>query len=155
MIGVEITGVKELLAGFDNYKKEVGKAVARSVTTTTASITKDAKERLKSGLQSNPKHTRTGRLASSIMRKKQHERDPFEGVVGTNVEYAPYIEFGTGEQVFTNSDFDENARLVALDYKGYKKTKGMIGVSFLNFAALKNTKTFIEALTKNLNKIVK
>ena len=34
----------------------------------------------------------TGNLRSSIT----HDVDEDEGVVGTNVEYAPYVEFGTG-----------------------------------------------------------
>lgn len=34
----------------------------------------------------------TGNLRSSIT----HEVEGNEGVVGTNVEYAPYVEFGTG-----------------------------------------------------------
>jgi HK97 gp10 family phage protein len=150
MIGIEIQGVNELMAGLENYKKETDRAIKNSVTEVSMAVVRDAKMRLKEGLQQNPKHTRTGILWNSIMRKKQYEKDQFEAVVGTNVNYAPYIEFGTGDLV----EIPEGAESVAAQYKGKGIRKVNIkAVSFLNFAAVKNRKKFIESLTKNLNKI--
>jgi len=40
----------------------------------------------------------TGRLRSSITSALGEEDDKIVGVVGTNVEYAPHIEFGTVNQ---------------------------------------------------------
>jgi hypothetical protein len=152
MISVQIEGVNELLADFKEYKKESDKAIKDAVSMTVIDIVRDAKQRLQTGLQKEPKHIRTGRLWSSIMRKKEYERDQFEGVVGTDVEYAPYIEFGTGDLV----EIPEGSEAVAALYKGKGIRKVNIkAVSFLNYAALKNAKKFIEYLEKNLNKIVK
>lgn len=148
MIGLEISGVNELLKGFDNYKKDSDKAITQAVGDTARAVEKDAKLRLKSGLQQNPKHTRTSRLLSSITRMKIHEKDQFEAVVGTNVEYAPYIEFGTGDFV----EIPEGAEDVAAQFKGRGIKKVNIrAVSFLNYAAVKNAGKFIQALTTRLN----
>jgi HK97 gp10 family phage protein len=152
MISVDIQGVDELIADFKGYEKEVEKAVKQSVSEVANIVVKDAKERLKSGLQQNPKHVRTSRLLSSIMRKRELEKDQFEAVVGTDVEYAPYIEFGTGDLV----EIPEGAESVAALYKGKGIRKVNIkAVSFLNYAAQKNAKKFVEFLEKNLNKIQK
>jgi HK97 gp10 family phage protein len=40
----------------------------------------------------------TGNLRASINHKVRTKGNEVIGKVGTNVEYAPYIEFGTGEQ---------------------------------------------------------
>jgi hypothetical protein len=150
MIGVEIVGVNELLAGFKKYKLESDRAISLAVRDTAMAVEKDAKERLRSGLQQNPKHVRHSRLLTSVRRMKQHEQDQFEAVVGTDVEYAPYIEFGTGDFV----EIPEGAEEVAAIYKGKGIRKVNIrAVSFLNYAAVKNGKKFIESLTKWLNKI--
>ena len=152
MITCEIHGVEGLLQDFKGYEKEAGEAIKKSVTEVVTLIIKDAKMRLHTSLQKQPKHTRTGRLISSIMRKKEHERDQFEGVVGTDVEYAPYIEFGTGDLV----EIPRGAEDVAAKYRGKGIRKVNIkAVSFLNYAAVKNSKKFIEALEKNLNKIAR
>jgi uncharacterized protein (UPF0261 family) len=140
MIGLEISGVKELLAGFEDYKKESDKAILQAVGDTARAVEKDAKMRLKSGLQKDPKHKRDGTLWGSIMRMKKHEKDKFEAVVGTGLEYAPYIEFGTGDLV----EIPEGAEAVAAQYRG----KGL-----RNYAAVKNKNKFIEALEKRLNAI--
>lgn len=151
MIGVEIQGLQGLLNDFKGYKSQSDKAILQAVADTARAVEKDAKVRLKSGLQKNPKHTRQGRLWSSIMRKKQYEKDKFEAVVGTDVEYAAYIEFGTGDLV----EIPEGAEEVAALYKGKGIRKVNIkAVSFLNYAAVKNQGKFLEALTKRLNAII-
>jgi len=40
----------------------------------------------------------TGRLRQSIAREVTDTDNGIVGVVGTNVEYAPYVEYGTGER---------------------------------------------------------
>lgn len=40
----------------------------------------------------------TGRLRSSIATTKGYDGDNCVATVGTNVEYAPYVEFGTGQR---------------------------------------------------------
>jgi hypothetical protein len=77
-----------------------------------------------------------------------------EKVVGTDVEYASYIEFGTGDMVFENFDFDDNARRVAADFKGKGIRKVNIkGDSFLNWAAVNQQEKLVKRIEDNLNKI--
>lgn len=40
----------------------------------------------------------TGRLRASIVTDLQTDGTTVTGTVGTNVEYAPYVEFGTGQE---------------------------------------------------------
>ena len=51
-------------------------------------VENDAKKRCPVG--------RTGLLRNSIQHRVEREWQTYAGVVGTNVEYAPYVEFGTG-----------------------------------------------------------
>lgn len=69
----------------------------RGITTETAEkalnracliVEADAKKRCPVG--------KTGLLRNSISHRVEHEWQEYAGVVGTNVEYAPYVEFGTG-----------------------------------------------------------
>jgi phage gpG-like protein len=152
MIQCDIIGVNELIADFKGYEKEVDKAISLAVSDTANAVVKDAKNRLNTGLQSNPKHRRNNRLINSIMRKKSLEQDQFEAVVGTDVKYAPYIEFGTGDLV----EIPEGAEEVAATYKGAGIRKVNIkAVSFLNYSAVKNEKTFLKKLEDRLNAIIK
>lgn len=55
----------------------------------------------------------TGRLRSSITSDVVAEEGALVGVVGTNVEYAPYVEFGTSRQppaAFLRGGVDEALR---------------------------------------------
>lgn len=64
----------------------------------------------------------TGNLRASINHKVIDEE--FAVRIGTNVEYAPYVEFGTGQQ--------------AEDGKGNQKIKGQKPQPFLRPALLEN-----------------
>jgi len=52
----------------------------------------------------------TGRLRASITPGVSETSDGAEGVVGSNVEYAPYQEFGTGEYSLAISGFRRMVR---------------------------------------------
>lgn len=52
-------------------------------------------------IQKNAKHLApvdTGHLRNSIKTKSQTTQDGAEAQVFTNIEYAPYVEFGTGQR---------------------------------------------------------
>lgn len=52
-------------------------------------------------IQKNAKHSApvdTGHLRNSIKTKSQTTQDSVEAQVFTNLEYAPYVEFGTGQR---------------------------------------------------------
>jgi hypothetical protein len=146
MIGCKIDGVERLIADFKGYKINAEKAVQRAIDQTGLAIQKDAKQRLK-GMFGSAKHWITGNLAASIYNRKTGNK--LERVVGTHVEYAPYIEFGIGDFV----EIPEGTENVARQYKGKKKVKGFKGDSFLNWAAINQQPKLIERITKEMNAI--
>jgi hypothetical protein len=148
MIGAEVIGVEGLLKDFKGYEKEAEKAINKAVSDTAKGIESDAKKRLK-GMMGSAKHWITGRLASSIYNRVVKS---MEKVVGTDVFYAPYIEFGTGDLV----EISEGTEDVAALFKGKGIRKVNIkGDSFLNWAALNQQKKLTERIEKNLNEIQK
>ena len=152
MIDFVLEGAYKLMLGFEKYKDESSKAVTDAVNETSLAVESDAKNRLAGNLGSN-RHTVHGGagLLGSIYK---HKVNDFEKQVGTNQNYAPYIEFGTGDLVFTNFDFDANARQVASQYRGKGIRKVNIrGDSFLNWAAVNQQPKLIERIENNLNKI--
>jgi hypothetical protein len=152
MISVEVTGDKELIADLKGYEKESAKAIQKAVDDTALKIKEIAVVRLSGGMGSRMHSVHGGAgLIGSIYNKTV---ETFERIVGTGTHYAPYIEFGTGDEVFNNFEFDAQARQTAAEYKGKGIRKVNIrGDSFLNFAAVNQRKKFIERITDNLNKI--
>jgi hypothetical protein len=148
MIGLEIIGQKELLKGFENYKVEAEKAINKAVSDTAKMIETDAKNRLR-GMNGSRKHVVYGNLLRSIYNRVVGS---MEKVVGTNVSYAPYIEFGTGDLV----EIPEGTEDVAIKFKGKGIRKVNIkGDSFLNWAAVNQRLKLVERIKDNLNKIKK
>lgn len=67
-------------------------------------IKESARKGLETGakkIQKNAKYLTpvdTGQLRNSIKTKSEVKQDSVEAQVYTNVEYAPYVEFGTGQR---------------------------------------------------------
>jgi hypothetical protein len=142
---IEIEGVDQLVAGFGRYRKEAAMAVVKAIDKTAKAVETDAKMRLK-GMMGSAKHWITGTLAKSIYNRETSKGDR---IVGTPLEYAPYIEFGAGDYV----DIPEGLEAVAAQYKGTKKVKGFKGDSYLNWALVNQSKKMIERIKDELNKI--
>lgn len=139
---IQVEGIEELKADFRRFGKESDKAIKRAVDQTAEAIETDAKHKL-----INDSHIITGRLAASIHGEykngqrynyKDNKGNSYDGslnekignleaVAGTNVHYAPYIEFGT---------------------------KYITGDSYLGHAALKQEKKFKDRVEKELNKLI-
>ncbi len=154
---ISVEGVDDLKKDFDKYKIEASKAVNRATDKTAVAVRNDAVSRLK-GLLGSAKHWIGGTLAGHVY------NNPYTDVatrqymrhVGNDMEYAPYIEFGTGDVVFTNFDFSEEAKREAEQYKGAGIRKVNIrGDSFLNWAAVNQSKKHSERVVTELNKITK
>ena len=93
----------------------------------------------------------TGQLRASIT----HEVEGLVGVVGTNVEYAVYVEYGTGEKAAA-----KNGRQTPWCYKDEETgewiwTKGQKPQTFLNRALRKNSKAIKKLYLKAIRKGVK
>lgn len=84
-MSIKLEGIEEVLKGLDSlddttkYEEGLKKACAL--------VERAAKEKAPKG---------TGELRRSITSKIDTDNDEIEGVVFTALEYAPYIEYGTG-----------------------------------------------------------
>jgi hypothetical protein len=134
------------------YRKASDNAVLTAIKQTASAIEKTAKLRLH-GMMGSAKHWITGILAKSIKPRATGKKGEY--IVGAfNCEYAPYIEFGTGDLVFTNFDFDAEARTVASEFKGAGIRKVNIrGDSFLNYAAVEQQPLLVKRIEDELNKV--
>jgi phage gpG-like protein len=142
-VSLSIQGADLVRKQLDLKGKEIDKAVKRAIDRTALAIESDAKKKLR-----DDGHIITGRLRASIHAELksgvtnsytdsqgrsydgslQKDIAADEAIVGTNVEYAPYIEFGS---------------------KNFK------GDSFLGWASLKQMKLLQERVAKEINKILK
>lgn len=76
---LDLEGFQKSLSSYD---AEVGKSLDKAVKNCVLAIQRDSKKDCP---------VDTGRLRGSIVTKTSH----LEGTVGSNLEYAPYIEYGT------------------------------------------------------------
>jgi hypothetical protein len=154
ILDTKVEGVEGLLRDFKGYEKEAEAAIDKAVKETAQKGAKMAKDRLEGRLGSK-RHYHFGDLIKSVFAKKGNKK--MEAQFGSyTCEYAPYIEFGTGDLVFTNFEFDEDARRVAAQYKGQGIRKVNIrGDSFLNYAAVEQAPKLRERITNELNAINK
>ena len=136
---------------FRKFGKEADKAVKRGVDRTAMAVESDAKNKLAAD-----GHRKTRRLFQSIHTETTNPQHPDmksnlnytykdknnesftgsfnekmkddESIVGTNVHYAPYVEFGT---------------------------KFMSGDSYLGYAAVKQDKKLRDRIVEELNKLIR
>lgn len=85
--------------GLENLKKELETAQGKAFRKIVLNVEKDAKRFLTIKIYTSGKNRRgyklTGRLRRSVTHAFKKRMDSLIGMVGSNVEYAPYIEFGT------------------------------------------------------------
>ena len=126
MISAKVEGINDVVKGFRLTNEETQKAVKVAIDRTAYAVETDAKKKLKSD-----KHIITGRLFSSIHAEAKEGQsydyidnngksfngsleEPFdqknEAIAGTNVVYAPFIEFGT--KYFSGDSFLGHAATV-------------------------------------------
>lgn len=103
---LEAAGMKEVLASFDQIPQQTEQAIKPIVNRTAMRITRKAKQRVRKD---------QGRLGSSIAMRPYH--GGLEVEVGTNVPYAPYIEFGTAKGVDITPGYEQ----FAAQFKGSGK----------------------------------
>ena len=86
-VSIKFKGLSEILAKYSKLPENVEKGIASGINM-AAGIVEGSAKRLCP--------VDTGNLRGSIHIKKYASTDSLEATVGTNVEYAPYVEFGTG-----------------------------------------------------------
>lgn len=84
-MAIEFEGLDEILDSLDKLADT--KQLNGTMEQVCALVERDAKQKA-------PKDT--GALARSIQSKVENNDDSIQGVVFTPLEYAPYVEFGTG-----------------------------------------------------------
>ena len=103
MFTVKIEGVKELQSKFKALDKELQIILSQAVSAGAAVVERDAKIRC---------HVDTGTLRQSLREMKQNKTPGrIESQVGTDIEYAPHVEFGTRyqrAQPYLRPALDEN-----------------------------------------------
>ena len=93
----------------------------------------------------------SGALRRSIASKVETEDGNIQGVVYTPLEYAPYVEYGTG--LFAESDGRTNVPWVYQDDEGnWHSTKGQKPQPFLRPALNENRKTVVKILGGGIKK---
>ncbi|WP_018130711.1 HK97-gp10 family putative phage morphogenesis protein [Effusibacillus pohliae] len=97
-------GATEVVRTLNDIPQQKEQAIKRIINTTAANIARKAKQRAP---------VDTGRLRGSIQMRPY--RGGLEAAVGTNVEYAPYIEFGTGKGVNVPQQYAD----FAAQFKGH------------------------------------
>lgn len=85
-----IDGLDELLANLSGLGGNAKESCRKGLERGAKKIQKDAKYLCPVG--------KTGDLRDSIKTKSQTTQDGAEAQVFTNLEYAPYVEFGTGQR---------------------------------------------------------
>ena len=88
-MNLEIEGLSVLLAKLDSLGGNVENALQNGIDKAARRVKRDAELLCP---------VDTGRLRNSIQHKTVKADGKIEGTVSTNVEYAPYIEFGTGQR---------------------------------------------------------
>ena len=93
----------------------------------------------------------SGSLRRSIASKVETEDGNIQGVVYTALEYAPYVEYGTG--LFAESGGRTNVPWVYQDDEGnWHSTKGQKPQPFLRPALNENRKTVVKILGGGIKK---
>jgi len=89
---MSIQGLNSLMRKLDQLGGNSGKAVKAGIRKGTLLVQGDAKELAPVAAQDG------GRLRQSITANVVDKSGKIEGKVSTNVEYAAYVEFGTGQR---------------------------------------------------------
>lgn len=139
MSKTQITGIEEVLKEFD---KKIGiEKVAQNMAKACAIVEKAAKEKAPKG--------RTGELRRSISSEVVIEGENVKGIVFSPLEYAPYVEYGTG--LFAEEGGRQDVPWSYQDEKGeWHTTSGMHPMPYLRPALYENRIKVIMELQKGL-----
>ena len=99
----QITGIKELNRALSSYKKTKTDELRDEVNKSVLNVERNTKKNLVVKLDRS-----LGRLVSSYHNRAATGRK-LEGDVYSNLFYAPFVEFGTGTEVFNNPDYSFTA----------------------------------------------
>lgn len=135
---VEIKNVDKLVSKLENIE---GLDLEQALTKACLIVENEAKKLCP---------VESGQLRSSIT----HEVADTEGRVGTNVEYAPYVEYGTG--IFSSKGNGRQERWSYQDAEGnWHSTIGQHPQPFLHPALSRNRKQVLQTIKDEASKEIK
>ena len=137
-MSIEFEGLNELLSTFenleslDNIESALGKACAL--------VERSAKQKAPKG---------TGELRRSITSKVESSGTDIQGVIFTPLEYAPYVEFGTG--LFAENGGRQDVPWNYQDDKGeWHSTSGMKPRPYMRPALNENREEILRILKEGI-----
>lgn len=137
-MSVKIEGADALTKKLDDIAK--ADIVATNMGKACALVEADAKRKA-------PKDT--GALRRSIESKVESKGDEVEGIIFTALEYAPYVEYGTG--LFAEKGGRKNVPWFYEDAKGdWHKTSGQHPQPYLRPALNENRERIIKMLKEGI-----
>lgn len=153
-LNARISGTNKINEALKLLAKNSPKELKRALTESALVI----EGRAKSNITTN-QTVDSGRLRASITsRIKGNEKKGFTGEVGTNVKYAPYIEFGTGKFATVGTGRSTPWVYFNRKLKRFVRTEGMVAKPFL-IPAFKASRRdiikFIRAAFKRLERSFK
>jgi HK97 gp10 family phage protein len=138
-MSIQLEGVDELLnslenlAELDKFEAALGKACAM--------VERSAKQKAPKG---------TGELRRSITSKVERSGNDIQGVVFTPLEYAPYVEFGTG--LFAENGGRQDVPWNYQDDKGeWHSTSGMHPRPYMRPALNENREEILRVLKEGIS----
>ncbi len=136
--------LENALKAFREFSIEASSEVEKALTTAAIKVEGDAKRNISS-------HVDTGRLMGSITHRLVKDGGQTFAEIGTNVEYAKYVEFGTGAY-----EINGNGRKTPWVFKGsdgkYHFTRGMHPVLFLTKAYESNRQSIKDCIARAVKK---
>lgn len=139
-MSIKLEGIDDLLsslgelADLNNVESALGKACAL--------VERTAKQKAPKG---------TGELRRSITSKVEKDGNDIQGVVFTPLEYAPYVEFGTG--LFAESGGRQDVPWNYQDDKGeWHSTSGMHPRPYMRPALDENREEILRILKEGIGK---
>lgn len=134
---MSVEGLDSLLKKLDRLSKNSTKVVAKAIGEATKKVQGDAKD------LAPVREIDGGRLRNSIQGTLKVKDSEVTGIVSTNVEYAPYVEFGTGQRG-SQSNIPSKSE-VSLSYR--EDWKGMSPQPFM-YPAMKQNEEYIKETIK-------
>lgn len=138
-MSIKFEGLDEVLAAIDNLEKleKLESALGKACALVEAS----AKQKAPKG---------TGELRRSITSKVENRGDELVGVVFTPLEYAPYVEYGTG--LFAEEGGRQDVPWHYQDDEGeWHTTSGMRPQPYMRPALYENREQIIRILKEGVN----
>lgn len=140
MANTSIEGLAELLAKLESLGGNIEQALEKGVDKAARRVKRAAK--LLTPVD-------TGRLRNSIQHKTTNASGRVEGLVFTNVDYAPYVEFGTGQR-------GEKAQIIKPEGISYRYDwEGQPPAPFLFPALVQSENTIKKDIMSEVNKAIK